>query len=215
MIAYALSTLATPLYVAVVTFHHELIPLPLLLNIAATQEGVPLPLAVTAFVTEIVLDVVREAGVRLPQQFGPAVSIVGALVLGQSAIQAGFVPPGLVIVVMLATIASFAVPRSEKAIAYRLVRFPLLLLASVLGFPGLTLGVLAVVYHLASLKTLGVPYFSLYTPGNVPRLARKLIMAPPKLQPVTRPLGHRDRTRRGPLPKPRDPKLPPGEGDAP
>ena len=213
MTAYALSTVATPVYVAVVTFHQELIPLPLLLNIAATQEGVPFPLALTAFVTEIVLDIVREAGVRLPQQFGPAVSIVGALVLGQSAIQAGFVPPGLVIVVMLATIASFAIPRAEKALAYRLIRFPLLLMASTLGFPGLTLGALAVVYHLASLKTLGVPYFSLYTPGNVARLTRKVMVAPVGLQPATRPFGHRDKVWRGPLPKPRDPKQAPRRGD--
>ena len=215
VLAYLLSTLATPIYVAVVTFHHELIPLPLLLNIAVTQEDVPFPLAVTAFLTEIVLDIVREAGVRLPQQFGPAVSIVGALVLGQAAIQAGFVPPGLVIVVMFATIASFAIPRTEGAIAYRLVRFPLLLVASVLGFPGLMMALLALVYHVASLKTLGVPYFSLFTPGNVRRLTRKLVLTPRGLQPNTRPLGYRNMVWQGPVPKPRDPKARSGQGDAP
>lgn len=206
LVAYMISTLATPFYVAVVNYHHELVPLPLLLNVAATQEGVPLPLPITAFFTEIVLDIVREAGVRLPKQFGPAVSIVGALVLGQSAIQAGFVPPGLIIVVMFATIAAFAVPRTENALAYRLLRFPFLLLGSVLGLPGLMLGVLAVIYHIASLKTLGVPYFQMYTPGNVPRLLRKLLFAPAELRPRTRPLGHKNRFSRGPLPKPRDPK---------
>jgi spore germination protein KA len=123
IIAYILSIVATPAYVAIVTFHHELIPLPLLLNIASSQEGVPFPLALTALIAELILDVVREAGVRLPQQFGPAVSIVGAVVLGQSAIEAGFVPPGLIIVVMLSTIASFAIPRAEKAIVYRVLRF--------------------------------------------------------------------------------------------
>jgi len=211
--AYILSTIATPTYVAVVTFHHELIPLPLLLNIASSQEGVPFPLALTALIAEIVLDVIREAGVRLPQQFGPAVSIVGAVVLGQSAIQAGFVPPGLVIVVMFATIASFAIPRAEKAIAYRLLRFPLLLAASTLGFPGLMLASLAIVYHMASLKTLGVPYFSLFTPGNVQRIMKKVVVAPPQLQPKTRPLGHRDTVAQGRLPEPRDPKKAPRRGD--
>lgn len=206
LLAYVISTLATPFYVAVVNYHHELVPLPLLLNVAATQEGVPLPLPVTAFFTEMVLDIVREAGVRLPKQFGPAVSIVGALVLGQSAIQAGFVPPGLIIVVMFATIAAFAVPRAEKALVYRLIRFPFLLLASVLGLPGLMLGFLAVIYHLASLKTLGVPYLQMYTPGNVPRLLRKLVFAPAELRPRTRPLGHKNRFARGPLPRRKDPK---------
>ncbi|MGE5580289.1 MAG: spore germination protein [Bacillota bacterium] len=211
--AYIMSTIATPTYVAVVTFHHELVPIPLLLNIASSQEGVPFPLALTALLAEIVLDVVREAGVRLPQQFGPAVSIVGALVLGQSAIQAGFVPPGLIIVVMFATIASFAIPRAEKAIAYRLVRFPLLLAASALGFPGLMLASLAVVYHLASLKSLGVPYFSLFTPGNVQRIMKKIVVAPVEIQPKTRPFGHRDTVSQGPLPEPRDPKKAPRRGD--
>ncbi|MGI6631559.1 MAG: spore germination protein [Bacillota bacterium] len=205
MLAYIISTIATPFYVAVVNYHRELVPLRLLLNIAATQEGVPFPLPATALVTEIVLDIVREAGIRLPQHFGPAVSIVGALVLGQSAVQAGFVPPGLIIVVMFATIASFAVPRAEKALAYRLLRFPLLLLASTLGFPGLAIGTVAIIYHLASLKTLGIPYFTLYSPGHVSRLAKKVIRVPAALQPTTRPLAQRDRVARGPVPKLRDP----------
>lgn len=205
-LAYLVSTVATPLYVAVICFHPELVPLPLLLNIAATQEGVPFPLPVAALASEIVLDIVREAGVRLPKQFGPAVSIVGALVLGQSAIQAGFVPPGLIIVVLFAAIASFAVPRSEQVIAYRLIRFPLLILASVLGFPGLAVGTLVIIYHLASLKTLGVPYFTLYTPGNVARLTAKITKVPAQAEPVDRPLGHRDVVRRGPAPELLDPE---------
>lgn len=204
--AFATSLLAAPLYVAAVTFHHELIPLPLLNSIAATQEHVPSPLAVTAFATDIILEIVREASLRLPQQYGPAVGIVGALVLGQAAIQAGFIPPGLVIVTMTAAIASFALPRAgDKAFSYRLLRFPFLLAASILGFPGLALAALAVTYHLASLKTLGVPYFTLYTPGNVARLLRKVVVAPTGLQPKTRALGHKDTVLRGPPPKPRDP----------
>ena len=206
MMAYILSLFGSPLYVAIVTFHFELLPLPLLLNIAATQEGVPFPLGLTAFVTELVMEMVREAGVRLPQQFGPAVSIVGALVLGQAAIQAGFVPPGLVIVVTMGTIGSFAVPRAEKAISYRLLRFPLLLLGATIGFYGVAFGLLMVIYHFSSLKSIGVPYFTLYTPGEVQRLATEAIVVPPQLSPVTRPLARHDRVRRGRLPKPRDPK---------
>jgi spore germination protein KA len=205
-LAYILSVLATPTYVAIVNFHFELVPLPLLLNIAATEEGVPFPLPVAAFFTEVVLDIVREAGVRLPSQFGPVVSIFGAVILGQSAIQAGFVAPGLIIVAMLGTICSFAVPRAEKALAYRLIRFPLLLLASILGFPGLTIGGVATVYHIASLKTLGVPYSVLYTPGHAARLSRKLVRVPARRQPVTRPLAQVDRVRSDRVPEPRDPK---------
>jgi spore germination protein KA len=204
--AYIISVLAVPVYVAVVCFHYELVPLPLLLNIAATQEGVPFPLPVATWIVEVVLDIVREAGVRLPRQFGPVVSIFGAIVLGQSAIQAGFVPPGLIIVALLGTIASFAVPRSEKALSYRLIRFPLLLLASTLGFPGLTIGSVALVYHIASLKSFGIPYFVLYTPGHTARLARKLVRISAQHQPGTRPLAQTDKVRRGRVPEPRDPK---------
>jgi len=204
--AYILSVLATPIYVAVVNYHFELVPLPLLLNIAATQEGVPFPLPVAAFLTEMVLDVVREAGIRLPRQFGPVVSIFGAIILGQSAIQAGFVPPGLIIVAMMGTICSFAVPRAEKALAYRLVRFPLLLLGSILGFPGITIGSVALVYHVASLKSLGIPYAVLYPPGHTARLAKKLVRTAEHNQPATRPLAPTDKVRRGKVPEPRDPK---------
>jgi spore germination protein KA len=206
MLAYSIAIFGTPLYVAVVTFHHELVPLPLLLNIAATQEGVPFPLGVTAFMTELIMEMVREAGVRLPQQFGPAVSIVGALVLGQAAIQAGFVPPGLVIVVTLSTISSFAVPRAEKAISYRLVRFPLLLLGSTIGFFGIAFGLMFMVYHFSSLKSLGVPYFALYTPGHMKRLLVRAIVVPPQSRPATRPLRGRDKVRTGRLPRPQDPR---------
>jgi spore germination protein KA len=204
--AYIFSVLAVPVYVAVVCFHFELVPLPLLLNIAASQEGVPFPLPVAAMIAEVVLDIVREAGVRLPRQFGPVVSIFGAIVLGQSAVQAGYVPPGLIIVALLGTISSFAVPRSEKALSYRLIRFPLLFFASTLGFPGLTVGSVAIVYHIASLKSLGVPYFVLYTPGHTARLLRKLVRVPARQQPVTRPLAQTDKVRRGKAPEPRDPK---------
>jgi spore germination protein KA len=204
--AYWVSILGTPLYVAVVTFHHELIPLPLLLNIASTQEGVPFPLGLTAFATEIMMEILREAGVRLPQQFGAAVSIVGALVLGQAAIQAGFVPPSLVIVVTLTTIASFTVPRSETIIATRILRYPLLAAGSTLGFFGVALGLLFMIYHLSSLKSLGQPYLALYPPGKVGRLKVETILVPPQLSPVTRSFGRYDKVRRGIAPAPKDPK---------
>jgi spore germination protein KA len=131
---------------------------------------------------------------------------VGALVLGQAAIQAGFVPPALVIVSLLSSIASFAIPRAESLIVFRVVRFPLLFLASILGMPGLTLGVVALIYHLASLKTFGVPFFSLYAPGKVRRLTRKLILAPYELRPAERPLDSQDKIWKGVQPKPRDPR---------
>ncbi len=202
---FLISVAITPLYVAMTTFHQELIPLPLLLNIAATQTGVPFPIIVSALIAEVVIEVLREAGVRLPQQFGPAVSIVGALVLGQAAVQAGFVPPGLVIVVTTAAIASFTVPRTEVIISFRLLRVALLLLSSVLGFMGLVIGFVIVVYHLASLKSLGVPYLSLFTPGRVSELGEQVVTMPARASRPVRPGAAQDRRRRGPPPELIDP----------
>lgn len=205
ILGFGLSVSLTPLYVALVTFHQELVPLPLLLNIAATQTGVPFPIAVSAFASEVIIEVLREAGVRLPKQFGPAVSIVGGLVLGQAAVQAGFIPPGLVIVITTAAIASFAVPRTEVIVSFRLTRVLLLLFASVLGFMGLVIGSVLVVYHLASLKSLGTPYLSLYTPGRVSEIGEQLVAMPQRASRIVRPGAIRDRRRRGPPPVLTDP----------
>lgn len=210
--AFGLSVLLTPLYVAMTTFHQELIPLPLLLNVAATQAGVPFPVALTAFGVEVVLEVLREAGLRLPRQFGQAVTIVGAIVLGQAAIQAGFVPPGLVIVTTTAAVASFAIPRTEAALSFRMLRFPFLLLASTLGFYGLAFGVALLVFHVASLKSFGVPFMSLYTPGRVGELGEEFLAIPIRLRRRVRPLAYRDVVRQGAPPKLRDPDTTRGEG---
>ncbi len=203
---FVISTFFTPFYVALSSFHQELIPLPLLLNIAATQQGVPFPIGLSAFLAELVLEILREAGVRLPQQFGPAVSIVGALVLGQAAIQAGFISPGVVIVVTTAAIASFATPRTEAAISFRLLRFPFLFLAMALGFYGIAFGVVIMIYHLASLKSFGIPYYDMYTPGRVSTLGEGIIFLPEQVRRPVRPGGFPDRIKRGAPPDPRDPK---------
>jgi len=158
--AFAISTFITAIYIASSSFHQELIPLPLLLNIAASEAGVPFPLPITAVAIELLLEVLREAGIRLPRQVGQAVSIVGAIVLGQAAVQAGFASAGLVIVAALGTIASFAIPNFEAAVAVRLLRFPFILLASVLGFYGLFLGAVILLFYLSSLQCFGVPFLS-------------------------------------------------------
>ncbi len=203
--AFVISVFFTPFYVALVTFHQELLPLSLLLNVTATQRGVPFPVALTAVAVEIVLEILREAGLRLPRAVGQAVSIVGAIVLGQAAVQAGFAPPGVVIVTATATIASFAVPGFEPTVGVRLLRFPLLILASVFGLFGVALGAVALVVHLSSLKSLGVPFFSFYSPGRVSELGDKVVIVPARESRPVRPGAETDRVRRSRPPKPEDP----------
>ena len=109
---------------------------------------------------EIAFEALREAGVRLPKQVGSAVSIVGALIIGQAATTAGIVSAPMIIIVAITGIASFMVPRYAASIAERLLRFPMMFLAGTLGLTGVMLGVIFIVIHLSSLRSFGTPYLS-------------------------------------------------------
>lgn len=161
---FSMSLLLPSLYVAVTTFHQEMVPAALLLSIAASRENVPFPALVEVLLMEITFEALREAGVRLPKQVGAAVSIVGALVIGQAAVQAGLVSAPMVIVVAITGIASFMVPRYIAGFAIRLLRFPLMFLAASLGLLGIVMGTLAIAIHLCSLRSFGVPYLSPLAP---------------------------------------------------
>lgn len=166
------------LYVAVTTFHPQLIPANLLLSFAAAREQSPFPAVVEALLMEFIFEGLREAGIRLPKAVGSAVSIVGALVIGQAAVQAGLISAPMVIVVATTGIASFAVPRYSFGIAYRLLRFPMLLLAGSLGFFGIVAGSLAILIHQVNLRSFGVPYLSPLGPQIVRNLQNVLLRPP-------------------------------------
>jgi hypothetical protein len=152
--------LGPSLYIGMTTYHHEMLPTDLLLSLAAAREGVPFPAVVEALLMEFTFEALREAGVRLPKTVGQAVSIVGALVIGEAAVRARIVSPVMVIVVSITGISSFVIPSFSTALAIRLLRFPLMLLTGVFGFYGLLLGLLALSIHLAGLRSFGVPYMS-------------------------------------------------------
>jgi len=148
------------IYVSIVTFHQEMIPSALLLSIASAREGIPFPGIVEAIMMEITFEAIREAGVRLPRQVGSAVSIVGALVIGQAAVQAGIVSAPMIIVVSITGIASFMVPRYSIGLAIRLLRFPIIILAGFVGLIGVMLALILLVIHLSTLRSFGLPYLS-------------------------------------------------------
>ncbi|MCM8709510.1 spore germination protein [Clostridium sp. SYSU_GA19001] len=162
--SFFLALLVPSLYVAVTTFHQEMIPATLLINIAAQREGVPLPVALEALIMEITFEILREAGVRMPRAVGPAISIVGALVLGESAVKAGVVSPITVIIVSITAICSFIFPAFNMAISVRILRFIFLLLSATFGLYGIALGLIVMVLHLCSLRSFGVPYLSPMSP---------------------------------------------------
>ncbi|WP_082692710.1 spore germination protein [Bacillus sp. FJAT-29814] len=156
----AISLFLPSMYVAITTFHQEMIPTDLLLSIASSREGVPFPAIVEAIMIEMAFEALREAGIRLPKQVGSAVSIVGALVIGQAAVQAGIVSAPMIIVVSITGIASFMVPHYSIGLAIRLLRFPIIILAGFLGLIGIMLALILIIIHLSTLRSFGLPYLS-------------------------------------------------------
>jgi spore germination protein KA len=157
---FIISLFAPGFYVALLTFHQEMLPTPLLIALTGQREGVPFGIALELLVMEVTFEILREAGIRLPKTIGAAVSIVGGLVLGQTAVQASLVTPGTVITVALTGIASFCTPSYNLAIAARLLRFVFIFLAAFLGSFGLAFGIIFIFIHLNSLHSFGIPYLS-------------------------------------------------------
>ncbi len=163
LLRYAAGFMALTLpaiYIAITSYHPGLIPSGIALYIAGTRIGVPFPAFVEAMIMELTLELLREAGIRLPGPIGQTIGIVGGLVIGQSAVQAGLVSPIMVIVVAITAISSFALSSYSLGIALRILRFALIICASILGLYGLMLGLLTILVHLCTLKSFGVPYLA-------------------------------------------------------
>ncbi|WP_428910953.1 spore germination protein [Niallia sp. Krafla_26] len=154
-------------YVGVLTYHQELIPTYLLLNIIAQREGVPFPAVVEVLLMELVFEILREAGIRMPRAVGQTVSIVGALVIGQAAAQAGIISNIMVIIVAITATANFVAPVYSLSAATRILRLILVPIAAFLGLYGVLLGLIVMVAHLASLRSFGVPYLAPIAPFSL------------------------------------------------
>lgn len=175
-LAFFISTFLPALYVAITTYHHELLPTSLLISIASANEGSPFPTIVEALLMLVAYEILREAGLRLPKAVGQAVSIVGALVIGDAAVSAGLVGAPMVVVVALTGICSFVVPTLTDVTT--VTRFVLLILSGFAGMYGVILGFAGFLTHQLSLRSFGVPYMSPLAPLNVADLKDVLIRAP-------------------------------------
>lgn len=164
VLSFLLAIFVPSLFIAIVLYHHELLPNPLLINIAAQREGVPFPVFLEAIMMLTTFEVLREAGLRMPRIAGQAISIVGALVLGEAAVQAGLVTAAMVIVVAVTAISNFVSPSYSFGIAQRLLQFSYMALAGFMGLYGVMCGVLFTIVHLASMKSFGVPYLAPLAP---------------------------------------------------
>lgn len=192
-------TLLTPAaYIAVTTFHQEMLPTPLLISLSAQREGIPFPAFLEAFIMMAIFEILHEAGIRLPRAVGSAISIVGALVLGEAAVQAGLVSPVMVIIVSLTAISNFVIPSFDLAISIRMLRFALMILAAVYGLFGIILGLVIMVLHLCSLRSFGVPYMSPFAPF-VKEDQKDAVIRLPQWKLLSRPhyISEKNKTRKG------------------
>ncbi|MGO4496234.1 spore germination protein [Paenibacillus sp. 2RAB27] len=189
---FLIAMLAPAIYVAVLTFHHEMVPTTLLLRVAKSREEIPFPALVEALIMEVTFEALREAGVRLPRQVGSAVSIVGALVIGQAAIQAGLVSAPMVMVVAITGISSFMMPQYSAGISLRILRFPIMILSGILGLFGLILGLLLIISHLCILRSFGVPYLAPFAP-IYPKGIKDVLFRAPTSKMNTRPAFYADK----------------------
>lgn len=177
-LAFFMALLMPSLYVAIITYHHEMIPTPLLLTIAATREGVPFPAFVEALLLEATFELLREAGLRLPRAVGPAVSIVGALIIGDAAVRAGLVSTPMVVVVAFTGISSFVIPSYNAGIIIRIARFGFLFASGLLGFLGIIIALILMGLRMASLSSFGLPYLSPIAPFDLHYMGDILVRRP-------------------------------------
>lgn len=165
-------------YIAVTTFHPEIIPEQLLITIAASREVVPFPAFIEALLMELFFEALREAAVRIPKSIGQAVSIIGALIIGTAAVEAGIVSPVMVIIVSLTGISSFITPQYDLGLTFRLLRFPIMFLSAAFGLVGIACGLILIYIHLIELRSFGVSYLSPVVPMIKKDMKDTLVRAP-------------------------------------
>ncbi|MCL2223372.1 MAG: spore germination protein [Defluviitaleaceae bacterium] len=146
------------LYLAVALFHPSMIPLLMVSRLAEASQAVPFPAVIEFILLDAAFELLREAGIRLKSASGGTIGIVGGLIIGQAAVEAGLVSPIVVIIVALTGIATFSIPSVSLVYGFRLVKYVVLFLSAFLGFFGLIIGMLLTLIHLAGLQSFGFPY---------------------------------------------------------
>ncbi|PIC77621.1 spore germination protein [Sporosarcina sp. P19] len=177
-LAFVIALLAPAFFIAITTFHQSMLPPALLISLTAQREGVPFPAFIEAVIMEITFEILREAGIRMPRTIGSAMSIVGAFVIGTAAVEAGIISAAMVIVVSITAISSFVSPTYNLAISVRILRFGFMALAASFGLYGIAIGLIALILHLCSLRSFGVPYMSPIAPFNMSDQKDTLIVVP-------------------------------------
>ena len=178
LLAFFLSVYTPAVYIALINYRQEMIPSALLQNLATQREGVPFPAYLEAIIMLFIFELLREGGIRMPTVTGQAISIVGAVVLGQAAVEAGLVSAATVIVVGITAIANFVTPSFSFGLAQRILQASFIFLSIALGLFGLFCGTFFMLIHLVSLKTTGDPYLTPLAPLKMKQFRDTIIRSP-------------------------------------
>ncbi|MGM7703587.1 spore germination protein [Pseudalkalibacillus sp. Hm43] len=178
MFSVFFSVLATPIYVAVMTFHYELIPKDLLSTLITSRSTVPFPPILEALILELTIELLREAGARLPTKVGQTIGIVGGIVIGTASVEAGLTSNVLLIIVALSALASFTTPVYKMGNTIRLIRFPFLFFAQLWGLLGIVICFCFVLVHLLRLESLGRPYLQPLFPPRIADFKDTIVRLP-------------------------------------
>lgn len=176
VLSFFITILLPAFYVAILTFHQEMIPSPLLFSLSAAREGIPFPTVIETLGLLVVFEILREVGMRVPMQIGQSLSILGALVLGTAAVEARIVSSSVIIVIALTGLSGIMSIRIKGPAI--VIRFILVFLAGFLGLYGMLWGVMALTLHLCSLRSFGVPFLMSFT-SLQPRDIRDTVIRAP------------------------------------
>lgn len=177
-ISLIITVILPSIYVSLITFHQELIPTSLIISVISSRQNVPLPALWENILMLVSFEIMREAGVRMPKVLGPAINIVGALVLGDAAVKAGIVGTATVVVVAITAITKFTIPSMELEVPIVIIRFFLMLLSGYMGLVGLVCGILLVGMRLVSIRSFGVPYMFPICPFSITMNEDEILRAP-------------------------------------
>lgn len=178
MIAMIISILFPAMYIAITLFHQEMVPTDLLYSISASRENVPFPSIFEILLMEISFEMIREAGIRMPGPLGSTLGIVGGLILGQAAVSAKIVSPIMIIIISITGIGSFATSNYSLAWTYRVLRIIFLMLAAMMGFFGVGIGVFIYCMLVAGQKNFGVPFLSPVTSAKKSKIYSSVLVNP-------------------------------------
>lgn len=164
LISFLIAVTLPAMYIAIVSFHSEILPLGLLYSIRTSIEYVPFPPILEAFLMQFILEILKEAAIRLPSPIAQTIGIVGGLVIGTAVVEAGLVSNTMIVIIGLTAIASFAAPFNQMAVISRLLGFISMIAAFLFGLFGIAIILMAIIIHLCKLQSFGEPYFAPLAP---------------------------------------------------